>query len=402
MMDFKWIRSNMDLYHIGENCTHIIAISNSGNLAADFYKYGCSFYDAAEQVIHYLCNEAAEKHDIAKLDLWYFATVYLYRQSLELLLKANIFQTVMNNSDRKKLVGKIRHNLRQSFEKLIEIRSLPIDKSENAKWLMSYLSDISRLDEESDMFRYPFGSKFKTLFKKQTNISLVATHNNMNKAYKIIKELFDTGNLSEQTYESSLPQLIIEGGEYYLQSVVGYKYSNHSFYPYFSSYNEVGNFLKDIIVEKGAQNLFMPMCYLYRNAIELGLKRLIAEDSLVNSSEALKIIRKKKHSIEGLWNSIELELKKHAKTTDEISTLNSAQKYILAFHNFDQRSDRFRYPCSKDLDSYFLTEKKFDIDNVASCFEELCNFLDATDDMLGTIKDCESEAAAEATRCPDY
>lgn len=38
MMDFKWIRSNMDLYHIGENCTHIIAISNSGNLAADFYK----------------------------------------------------------------------------------------------------------------------------------------------------------------------------------------------------------------------------------------------------------------------------------------------------------------------------------------------------------------------------
>lgn len=175
MMDFKWIRSNMDLYHIGENCTHIIAISNSGNLAADFYKYGCSFYDAAEQVIHYLCNEAAEKHDIAKLDLWYFATVYLYRQSLELLLKANIFQTVMNNSDRKKLVGKIRHNLRQSFEKLIEIRSLPIDKSENAKWLMSYLSDISRLDEESDMFRYPFGSKFKTLFKKQTNVRFPST-----------------------------------------------------------------------------------------------------------------------------------------------------------------------------------------------------------------------------------
>lgn len=174
----------MDLYHIGENCTHIIAISNSGNLAADFYKYGCSFYDAAEQVI-------------------------------------------------------------------------------------------------------------KTLFKKQTYISLVATHNNMNKAHKIIKELFDTGNLSEQTYESSLPQLIIEGREYYLQSVV-------------------------------------------------------------------------------------------------------------AFHNFDQRSDLFRYPCSKDLDSYFLTEKKFDIDNVASCFEELCNFLDATNDMLGTIKDCESEAVAEVARCSDY
>ena len=401
-MDFKWIRSNMDLYHIGENCTHIIVISNSGNLDTDFYKYGCDFYGAAEQVIHYLCSEAAEKHDIAKLDLWYFATVYLYRQSLELLLKASIFQTVTDSSKRKNIVDVIRHNLRQSFEQLIALRNLSIDENENGKWLMAYLSDISRLDEESDMFRYPFGSKFKTLFKKQTCISLTATHDNMNKAYKIIKALFDTGKLSEQAYESFSPQLIVEGGCYYQQSVVGYKYSNHSFYPYFSSYHEVGNFLKDIIMEKKTQNLFMPMCYLYRNAVELGLKRLIAEDSSMGSYEALKITQKKKHSIVGLWNSIAQELKKHAKTPDEISALDTAQEYILAFHNFDQRSDRFRYPCSKDLDSYFLAEKKFDIDNVASCFEELCNFLDATDDMLGTIKDCESEAIAEATPYSDY
>lgn len=46
------------------------------------------------------------------------------------------------------------------------------------------------------------------------------------------------------------------------------------------------------MAEKKA-NLFMPMCYLYRNAVELGLKRLIIEDSHIDNSKALKIVRKK-------------------------------------------------------------------------------------------------------------
>ena len=114
---------------------------------------------------------------------------------------------------------------------------------------MDYLSDISRLDKESDMFRYPFGSNFKTLFEKQTHISLVATHDNMNRAYQIIEDLFNTGCLSEKTYMACQPKLIVEGGYYYQQSVVGYKYSKYSFYPYFSSYSKVGAFLRDVIIK---------------------------------------------------------------------------------------------------------------------------------------------------------
>lgn len=54
-------------------------------------------------------------------------------------------------------------------------------------------------------------------------------------------------------------------------------------------------------------NLFFPMCYVYRNAIELALKRLIIEDSYIDEYSALKIAKKKKHSILGLWNSIKDE-----------------------------------------------------------------------------------------------
>lgn len=401
-IDFKWVRPDMNLYHLGENDKYIISITNSGNLDVDFYKYANNFYEAAEYVIHYLGEEAAEKQDIAKLDLWYFAMIYLYRQSLELLLKASIFQVVIDAENRKRIIGDIRHDLKQSLEKLIEIKNLSINNNENAKWLMDYLTDISRIDKESDMFRYPFGNNFKALFERQTHISLVATHDNMNKAYKIIKEIYDNGMFSEQIYEAYSPQLIIEGGQYYQQSVVGYRYSKNSFYPYFSSYVEVGSFLKDVIFTSNKMNLFMPMCYLYRNAVELGLKRVIVEDSHINSAKALKITRKKKHSILGLWNSIEAEIREYANAPDDDTTVDDSKQYIQTFHNFDQNSDLFRYPCNKNLETYFFETKKFDIENVSSCFEELCNFLDGVDSMLSEIKDIEAEIAAEMASYYDY
>ena len=402
MMDRKWIRPDMNLYHIGENKEHIITIANSGILEVDFYKYAQSFYKAAEIVIHYLGEEAAENHDIAKLDLWYFATVYLYRQSLELLLKANIFQIVTDVGNRRAIVGKIRHDLKQSFEKLIEIKKLSIDENENAKWVMDYLADISRIDKESDMFRYPFGSNLKALFDKQTNISLVATHDNMNKAYKFVKEIYDTGAFSTQNYKAYSPQLIIEGGFFYQQSVVGYNYPRHSFFPYFSSYSEVGNFLKKKILKQKQFDLFIPMCYLYRNAVELGLKRLIIEDSHMDNSQRIKILRSKRHSIRGLWNSIADEISEYVNVPDDDTTLKDTQRYIQTFHDFDQSSYLFRYPCDKKMKPFFLNAKKFDIDNVASCFEELCNFMYSVDGMLSSIKEYEAEMAAEMASYYDY
>lgn len=393
VLDYKWVRPDMDLFHVGVNSTYQITFNNSGKLEIDFYNYACNFYDAAHNIIHYLCEEAATKHDIRKLDLWYFAMIYLYRQSLELLLKASIFQTVTDIANRKEVTGRIRHDLKQAFETLTKIRRLSIDENENAKWLMNYLSDISKIDKESDMFRYPFGNSCNILFKEQTNVSLVATHNNMTKAYHVIKSIYDDGVFTKREYEANLPQLIIEGGRYYQQSVVGYEYNRFKFHPYFSSYMEVGNYLRDIIITKNENRFFMPMCYLYRNAIELGLKRLIIEDSHMSFAETLRTIRKKKHSILGLWNSIREEIKKYANSPEDDDSLNDSQQYIQAFHNFDQSSDLFRYPCNKNMSVYFLQPQKFDIKNVSSCFEELCHFLDAVDTMISELKGYETELA---------
>lgn len=68
--------------------------------------------------------------------------------------------------------------------------------------------------------------------------------------------------------------------------------------------------------------------------------------------------------------------------------------YIEVFYNFYQSSNLFRYSFNKSMGPYFIEEKKFDIENVSSCFEELCNFLDGVDSMLSEIKDYEAEMAS--------
>lgn len=389
--NYKWIRPDMALSLIKKDSTHIVTIGNSGNLTDDFYKYATDFFESAEYVVHYLGEEASDRQDITKLDLWYYAMIYLYRQSLELLLKATLFKFITDSYDRKTIVGVVRHNLKQALEKLFELTGATDADSENIMWVYEYFSDISQIDRDSDMFRYPFGSNKQVLFNDQTHISLVATHDNMNKAFDILTDVYASGAFSEKEYQAFEPKLFIEGGHYYQQSVVGYKYHSHAFYPLCSSYEEVGAFLKDGILEKSKLTFFMPMCYMYRNAVELGLKRLIIEDSHINKEKAFKILKKKKHSILGLWNSIVPEVKKYANAPDCDTTIEDTQKYIQAFHDFDSTSDLFKYPCNKNLEPYFLTPQRFCVDNVSSCFQELCNFLDGVDGMLSAVKDYEAE-----------
>lgn len=53
------------------------------------------------------------------------------------------------------IIGDIRHDLKQGYDKLLELKDLEYTDNDNANWLWKYLADISRIDKESDMFRYP-------------------------------------------------------------------------------------------------------------------------------------------------------------------------------------------------------------------------------------------------------
>lgn len=385
----SWIHSNMDFYHIEDGDT-TVEILNTGALDKDFYKYSLNFQNAADKVIHYLIQDSDR---ISELDLWYFAIIYLYRQSLELILKACIFQIVTDLESRKSIISSIRHDLSQAFDKLLELKSFAMN--ENAEWLKAFLSDIARIDKDSDMFRFPFSNKMKVLFNEQTHIDLCATKINMNRAFETIKSIFISGEFPVNVFNDFEPKLIIEGGNYYTQSVVGYKFSKGSFYPFVESYIKVADFIKNYSLNNHDFELFLPMCYLYRNAIELGLKRIIFESSHIDYAKATRIMHKKKHSVLGLWNSIREEVIEYANAPDDDDTINNADKCIKKLHDIDTGSSLFRYPCNMNLEVYFKHRVFLSIENVSNYFEAIFNFFNAVNTMLSVAKEYEYDMLSE-------
>jgi len=392
--NYKWIRPNMDLYK-NIDPQNIICVKNSGVLEDDFYRYAKDFNEAANILMQHLIKDAANRGNIAQLDLWYFSLVYLYRQSLELLLKANILRFEKDANLRSVILKNVSHDVKAAFDELIKLSGLDISDNKNAEWLSSFLADITRLDKDSDMFRYPFGNKMQVLFERQTHVYLPAAYYNMNRAFELLDEFYKKDIICDKKYPPEViyePKLIIEGGIYNFQSVVGYKYSEGKYFPYNTSYQECGEFLDKTIKETGKTNLFMPMCYLYRNAVELGLKKIIMESSKLDKATALKAIRRKQHSLVGLWNKIADELRSYAYDGDPI--IDYVEQYIHSFHEFDISSDIFRYPCNKEMKVYFLNETRLDIENVSDCFVELIHFLDGADCMLLQEREWESEMEA--------
>ncbi|HDR7784864.1 TPA: hypothetical protein QCY04_005301 [Bacillus wiedmannii] len=173
-------------------------------------------------------------------------------------------------------------------------------------------------------------------------------------------------------------------------SVIGNKFSNGSFEfsPFIIGYMETGKYLCQLIEgDLTKKSLLLPMSYMYRNGIELALKRLIIDDCDLPIELAAKKISKKKHSVQALWNIIKNYIIESDNVHDKDVTLDYVANYISQLHNIEHTSSKFRYPVNKELDFHFSKIEKLCIRNFSLCFNELYSFLDAEDSMLTYYRD---------------
>ncbi|MDA2480292.1 hypothetical protein ACS2TZ_28070 [Bacillus cereus group sp. Bce025] len=383
---FNWPRNNANFKEIGNN-TDILKLQNTKSIEEEFKLYSNYFLEAANRVTIYTLESNSNRYK----DCWFFSIVYLYRQSLELLLKSIAFKYVQNHNKRIELIKNVKHNLKDCFDEIntyCKQNGLVLE-NKLFNWINNYLVDISTIDEQSDIFRYPFNIHMQEYFTEQTHINLKALAINMNTAYEILKELYNekiTNNV-QLRYE---PKLIISSGEYWEFSVIGNKFNHGSFefYPFIIGYMETGNYLYQLIEgDINKKSLFLPMSYMYRNGIELALKRLIIDDCDLSIETAAKKIKNKKHSVQGLWNIINKYIIESDNVHDEDETLDYVGNYISQLHNIDHTSSKFRYPVNKELDFHFPKPEKLSIENFSLCFNELYSFLDAVDSMLTYYRD---------------
>ncbi|MCT4507516.1 MAG: hypothetical protein N4A48_01935 [Tepidibacter sp.] len=400
----KWIGTNADIYKIDSG--KIIKIENNNDLGILLKLYAEKFQLSAYKLTEYLLKSAS----ISKLDNYFFAVAYLFRHSIELILKAIAFKYISNIEDRSEFLKRTKHNLHNL---LLEIRpyiesDIRVDE-DSFCWLLELFRDINDIDRESDSFRYPFGISTKKdwlgnkiysihpVFTEQTHIDLVKFGNKMLIAYKILDSLYKDTYGEYKRDEELKPIFLEEGGSYYGQSVVGYKYNFKEYYPYVKAYTNSAKYLYELISNDDTLKdfLFIPMCYLYRNAVEISLKETLFEECSFELQEALKLMNKKKHKVLGLWNLIKDEIEEHANPPKGDKTAENAFKYIHQLNSIDGGADLFRYPFSKNLNVYFKKKHKFDVDNVNDFFEELLSFLSGINGMMSAHNEIMAEIKAE-------
>jgi hypothetical protein len=171
---------------------------------------------------------------------------------------------------------------------------------------------MNDIDKESDSFRYPFGITMekdlfdsqkhfgiKLFFERQTHINLLAFANKMEIAFEILESYLLETDIKDELFKEFKPVFLEEGGDYYYQSVIGYSYSRDKFYPFVKAYTESAEYLYDCMSKdkKLSELLFIPMCYLYRNAIELAMKEILFEECSYTFQEAVGLMNDRKHSI---------------------------------------------------------------------------------------------------------
>jgi HEPN domain-containing protein len=394
MTDDNWIKRNANFEHVNlRETADVVSVQNSDQLVSEFYLYSENFHSSAEQIAEYLLTNAVASHDIAKLDTWFFAVVYLYRQSLELILKAILFKSITVSQARINAISDIGHDLSKCF---IYIKSEFAIDSEHThlRWIEEFLHSITTVDEKSDMFRYPFNHQMKMFFAEQTHIDFYSVRQNLTTAYSILCDLF-WNNTSNRSYELQTPRLIVNGGDYWGQVVIGYRFSQNQYYPYIKGYQEAAKFLRTAIqADAYRDKLFLSMCYLYRNAVELGLKRILVNNLKIPYQK----IKKKNHSLKGLWGEIRdnCDIEKYANAPKGDTTLIDVDARINQLHIIDKDSTKFRYPVDKNLQFHFPRQKLFSISNVSNYFNELVEFFDGVNDILSEASEFENEMPSES------
>lgn len=384
------------------------------DVSESFYHFGAAFYSSAELIVDRMLNE----HHIDELDKYFFPVFFLYRHSIELLLKSIGCIFITDRSNRVNFIRDTFHNPEDLLQYIL--RCTPKHRPEKEiKWLEEYFQNLSKFDKASDSFRYPFRVKTETddwgttkhslsrVFTKQTHIDLIGEVNKMNAAYEILTmwrlDFFDDNHThAANEYCECSTQFLEEGGSYYEQSVVGYEYRHDDFYAYCSGYMECANYLKQCLIEKvenhdnaDIAHLFYPMCYLYRNEIELLLKATIYTCSTLTIEKIYHITAKNKHRICKLFQIVEQQIIPLYSLESSDPYIQSTKRYCSILHEFDTDSSCFRYPVNRDCFPYISSIRYYDFVELGEFLESLCNALDGIYSEIDYRKDYLAQMQAE-------
>jgi hypothetical protein len=107
------------------------------------------------------------------------------------------------------------------------------------------------------------------------------------------------------------------------------------------AYYDAAAALVDLAIEKGrmGESYFFPICYLYRQYIELSLKHLVALGNRINSEETAEL---RTHNLTDLWKRCRPVIQMVFPHDDQ-SQVAALERLLNEFQRIDPSSTAFRY-----------------------------------------------------------
>lgn len=380
-----WVKANRSFYDCNEGTT----ISWKRKYDEDLYQMSKEFLLCA----YYATDDIAkEEHNNAKYDMWFLACVYMFRQSLELILKSLVFRAVRTRHEFEVALAEDKHKLTSLWDRYKQSRDVLYISFDERIWLQEYLDNVEVIDKNSTLFRYPF----KDDFLKQYNndfLDICEIGNSFLNAYAILNKEYK-GVSDTSIYEidtSRNTDFLVFANHGYGNCQLWESPWGDGFHKQVEGYSEVAEFIYEKYKQEHNDAYIFPMLFLLRNAIELSLKRLLFA-KVINGVEQ-KWIRKTRnsHSLKELWTVVNTMVRNYAnKHGEDLQYLDYLENGIQELDSIDKNGDVFRYPFDYNL-SYRFDGQIIDVDNAFEFMAGIFNILDGCSSMLSDIADCEAE-----------
>lgn len=389
-----WIlpSADIDFWKINNEEMSVI-IKWTRNCFEDYKELAYQFYECGYKTFEDVIKNG---YDNIKSDMWFLTGTFLIRHSLELGLKSLLCRVLSRKRDIQDAFEDCCHDVSMLFKKYSDTGRESFLTRDETEWLTEYLESLEEVDKKSDVFRFPFEDDFLIKYRNKF-LDNVNVANNLLQAFALVKKCIEKGIVFEEDeFDHNLkPEFFVFTSHGLGNCYLWQKISDEGFHVKVTGYTKVIDYIYKNQQISNKVKLY-PLIFMFRNTIELCLKRLFY--SRVDNGVPLKIFysKRKSHYIKkDLWKNVKPVIIKYVNASGEdLAVIDIVEKLLDEINSLDKNGDNFRYPTSYSLE-YRIDHKKIDLSNVYTCLKAIINFFEGCDFMLDAIADYESEMKAE-------
>lgn len=352
-----WIlpSADMDFWKINNEEMSVI-IKWTRNCFEDYKELAYQFYECGYKTFEDVIKNG---YDNIKSDMWFLTGTFLIRHSLELGLKSLLCRVLSRKRDIQDAFEDCCHDVSMLFKKYSDTGRESFLTRDETEWLTEYLESLEEVDKKSDVFRFPFEDDFLIKYRNKF-LDNVNVANNLLQAFALVKKCIEKGIVFEEDeFDHNLkPEFFVFTSHGLGNCYLWQKISDEGFHVKVTGYTKVIDYIYKNQQISNKVKLY-PLIFMFRNTIELCLKRLFY--SRVDNGVPLKIFysKRKSHYIKkDLWKNVKPVIIKYVNASGEdLAVIDIVEKLLDEINSLDKNGDNFRYPTSYSLE-YRIDHKK--------------------------------------------